>query len=106
MTRLKQLAEHLDAADARGDEMLAQQLTAERQALLGELTRASGQGGRSRRFGDTGERARKTIGARIRDALRKLEHAHPDLAAHLRQSLRLGTICSYTPAQPTRWQTR
>jgi len=105
-TRLKQLAEQLDAADARGDETLAQQLTAEQQALLAELTRASGLGGRSRRLGDTSERARKTVGARIRDTLSKIERAHPDLAAHLRESLQLGTTCSYTPAQPTRWQTR
>jgi hypothetical protein len=105
-TRLRQLAEQLDTADARGDETLAHRLTAEQQALLAELTRASGLGGRSRRLGDAGERARKTVGARIRDALGKVERVHPDLAAHLRESLRLGTTCSYAPAQPIRWQTR
>jgi hypothetical protein len=104
-TRLRQLAEQLDAADFRGDETLARRLTAEQQALLAELTRASGLGGRSRRLGDAGERARKTVGARIRDALGKIERVHPDLAAHLRESLRLGTTCSYAPTQPTRWHT-
>jgi hypothetical protein len=105
-TRLRQLAEQLDAADVRGDETLARRLTAEQQALLGELTRASGLGGRSRRLGDAGERARKTVGARIRGALGKVERVHPDLAVHLRESLRLGTTCSYAPEQPIRWQTR
>jgi hypothetical protein len=105
-TRLKELADQLDTADARGDDTLAQQLTSEQQALLAELTRASGLGGRSRRLGDAAERARKTVGARIREALGKIEHVHPDLAAHLRESLRLGTTCGYTPAQPIRWQTR
>ncbi len=104
--RLKQLGEQLNAADARGDDTLAQQLAVEQQALLVELTRASGLGGRSRRLGDTGERARKTVGARIRDTLGRIERVHPDLAAHLRESLRLGATCSYASALPIRWQTR
>jgi hypothetical protein len=104
--RLKQIAGQLDTADARGDEAVARQLTAERQALVGELARASGLGGRPRRLGDTSERARKAVGARVRDTLGRLGRVHPDLASHLRGSLRLGTTCSYTPAEPTRWQTR
>jgi len=102
--RLSELTQGLDAADASGDEAAAKRLTAEQHALLAELGRASGLGGRSRRLGDAGERARKTVGARIRDALGKLDRAHPELAAHLRETLRLGTTCSYTPAQSVRWQ--
>jgi hypothetical protein len=102
--RLTALAEGLDAADARGDQALAGRLTAERDALLAELSHSSGLGGRPRRLGDASERARKTVGARVRDALGKLDRVHPELAAHLRESLRLGTTCSYAPAQPTRWQ--
>ncbi len=102
--RLKALAEGLDAADASGDVALAGKLAAEQDTLLAELSHASGLGGRPRRLGDLSERARKTVGARIRDALGKLDRAHPDLAAHLRQSLRLGTTCTYTPPQPVNWQ--
>jgi hypothetical protein len=102
--RLQALAEGLDAADATGDEALAKRLTAEQETLLAELSYASGLGGRPRRLGDTGERARKTVGARVRDALGKLDRVHPELAAHLRESLRLGTTCSYTPPQPVHWQ--
>lgn len=29
---------------------------------------------------------------------------HPHLAVHLRDSLRMGTRCSYTPAEPTGWK--
>ncbi|HEY7010078.1 MAG TPA: hypothetical protein VH395_14105, partial [Jatrophihabitantaceae bacterium] len=103
--RLDALAEGLDAADAAGDAARAERLSAERDMLLAELSRASGLGGRTRRLGDAGERARKTVGARVRDALGKLDRVHPELAAHLRDSLRLGTTCSYTPAQSVAWRT-
>jgi hypothetical protein len=44
--RLIRLATALDAADASGDDARASQLNAEREALLAELSRASGLGGR------------------------------------------------------------
>jgi hypothetical protein len=102
--RLAELDQRLDVADASGDDALANRLTAERDALLAELRSAAGLAGRSRRLGDAGERARKAIGARVRDALGKIDRVHPELAAHLRESLRLGTNCSYLPARPIRWQ--
>ncbi len=104
--RLAEITAGLDAADAGGDAQLAAQLTAEQDALLAELRRATGLGGRSRRLGDAGERARKTVGARVRDALGKLDRVHPEFAAHLRESVRLGTSCSYEPADPVDWRVR
>jgi len=50
------------------------------------------------------ERARKTVSARVRDALSKIGQAHPELADHLRSSLRMGTLCSYSPAEPVTWK--
>ena len=70
------------------------------------LTVAAGLGGRSRRLGDDTERARKTVSARVRDALSKIEHVHPELADHLRRALQMGTVCSYAPSQPTTWTVR
>ena len=67
---------------------------------------AAGLGGRSRRLGDDTERARKTVSARVRDALSKIDQVHPDLADHLRRALNMGTVCSYTPRQPTIWTVR
>ncbi len=58
-----------------------------------------------RRLGSPAERARTTVTGRIRDALRRIEKAHPELGAHLRRSLRTGTMCSYSPERPTSWQT-
>jgi hypothetical protein len=30
---------------------------------------------------------------------------HPELAAHLRDALQMGTVCCYRPAEPTSWHT-
>jgi hypothetical protein len=98
------LAREIEAADATGSRGRAETLLAERDALIRELAAAAGLGGRDRRLGDETERARKTVSARVRDALSKIESVHPELAAHLRGTLRMGTVCTYAPAEPTSWK--
>jgi tetratricopeptide (TPR) repeat protein len=83
----------------------ASALDREREALIRELKAATGLGGRRRRLGDEAERARKTVSARIRDTLRRLDTSHPELAVHLRRSLSMGASCCYEPSEPTRWLT-
>ncbi|WBB57796.1 AAA family ATPase [Streptomyces sp. WMMC500] len=99
-SRLELLDEEIDHATATGDDTRAAAYDRERAALLEELRAAAGLAGRTRRLGDEAERARKAVGARIRDALRKIANGHPDLAAHLRQSLSTGTTCTYHPPDP------
>jgi tetratricopeptide (TPR) repeat protein len=103
-SRLAGLAREIEAADATGSRERAETLLAERDALIRELAAAAGLGGRDRRLGDETERARKTVSARVRDALSKIERVHPELAAHLRSTLRMGTVCTYAPAEPTSWK--
>ena len=103
-SRLDDLAREIDNADAAGHPQRARTLQSERDALIRELAVATGLGGRDRRLGDETERARKTVSARVRDALSKIERLHPELAVHLRGALRMGTVCSYTPAEPTTWK--
>ena len=103
-SRLDDLAREIDDADAAGNPERAKTLHSERDALIRELAAAAGLGGRDRRLGDETERARKTVSARVRDALSKIERVHPELATHLRGALRMGTVCSYTPAEPTTWK--
>ena len=57
-----------------------------------------------RRLGDQSERARKTVTARIRDVIDRVERVHPALGAHLRASVTTGTFCSYSPPGPTAWE--
>jgi tetratricopeptide (TPR) repeat protein len=102
--RLDDLAREIDAAGDAGRPGRAEALRSERDALIRELASAAGLGGRDRRLGDETERARKTVSARVRDALSKIERAHPELAVHLRSALRMGTVCSYSPAEPVTWK--
>jgi hypothetical protein len=102
-TRLAGLDDELATADAHHDLERSARLAAERDALIDELARATGLGGRRRRLGDAAERARTTVTARIRDAIRRIEQAHPELGAHLRASIVTGAHCAYRPAETMRW---
>ncbi|GAA2092789.1 hypothetical protein GCM10009801_59530 [Streptomyces albiaxialis] len=101
---LATLDEEIDRAMARGDDARAAEYDRERDALLAELRAATGLAGRPRRLGDGAERARKTVTARIRDTLRKLDTRHPELAAHLRAAVSTGTACRYAPERPVTWR--
>ena len=103
-TRLAALAREIDDAEDIGHAERAEALRSERDALVGELAAAAGLGGRDRKLGDEAERARKTVSARVRDALVKVGQVHPELADHLRSSLRMGTQCSYSPPAPVTWK--
>ena len=60
---------------------------------------AAGPGGSA-----TSPSARKTVTARIRDVIDRVERVHPALGAHLRASVTTGTFCSYSPPAPTAWE--
>ncbi|MCT2590783.1 AAA family ATPase [Streptomyces sp. N2-109] len=100
---VRKLDDAIHEAVARNDEHRAAALDEERSALLDELRRATGLGGRPRRLGDDAERARQAVTARIRDVLRKLGTAHPELHEHLAAALSTGAQCSYRPGTPIRW---
>ena len=74
--------------------------------LIAELTRAAGLGGRNREVGGTAERARTSVTRSLRYALARLAEQHAALATHLRQTVRTGTYCAYTPdpLSPTLWR--
>ncbi|MER7889298.1 AAA family ATPase [Micromonospora sp. NPDC094482] len=101
---LDRLDDEIDRAAGRGDDARVAALDAEREALLAELRAAAGLAGRTRRLGDEAERARKTVTARIRDTLRKLDDRHPALAAHLRETVSTGGACRYLPPEPLPWR--
>ena len=101
--RLADLHDEQAQADAHHDIERSARLAAERDALIDELARATGLGGRRRRLGDATERARTTVTARIRDAIGRIERAHPELGRHLRASIVTGARCAYRPAETVRW---
>ncbi len=95
--RLRELEEAAAEADAAADIERSARVAAERDALIEALTQAYGLGGRVRRPGSAAERARTAVTARIKDAIRRIGEAHPDLGRHLARSVRTGTFCSYDP---------
>ncbi|GAA4720519.1 ATP-binding protein [Phytohabitans rumicis] len=100
--RLAELDDELQTAQTHADLARQQHATDEREQLLAELRRATRPDGSPRPFGNTtAERARKAVTARIRDAIRRIADAHPELGAHLDRTIRTGTTCRYdVPTAP------
>jgi predicted ATPase len=98
--RLAELDDELATARSHADLALQQRATDERERLLAELRRVTRPDGSPRTLGNTtAERARKAVTARIRDAIRRIADAHPELGAHLDRTIRTGTTCRYDTGQ-------
>jgi hypothetical protein len=105
--RIRQLDDELAAADRTGDSIAAEKAHRERQALIGELRRATGLAGRPRRATADAERARVNVTRTLRATIDHITRAAPIAGAHLSASIRTGTVCRYQPAPggPGRWHT-
>jgi hypothetical protein len=103
--RLAQLDDDLDAAALLDDRKRQAERSAEREALIAELKRATGLGGRPRRFGSPAEKARVNVTRTIRHAIGELASRAPDLAAHLEESIVTGVSCCYEPRFDIVWTT-
>jgi hypothetical protein len=96
--RLAELDDEVAAADDTSDLGRQRHAVEEREQLLAELRRATRPDGSSRTLGSTaGERARKAVTARIRDAIQRITAVLPELGTHLDRTVRTGITCSYNP---------
>lgn len=95
--RIAELQRELAEAQEDNDLGRSEKLGEELETLSEHLSKALGLGGRARKLGAPTERARSAVTWRIRSALKKLDEVHPDLGAHLRDSIQTGTFCSYSP---------
>ncbi len=95
--RIADLREEIDDADAMNDTERASRARWELDALLEELGRAVGLGGRDRPQGATDERARVNVTRSIKRAIAAVATRAPDLGAHLEVSVRTGRQCRYQP---------
>ncbi len=104
--RLAEIDTELDDADARGDAARGSTLAAERDALLAEVSAATGLGGRPRTSGSGAERARVTVRKAIASALDAIHGADPVVAHHLVMHVRTGLRCCYEPDPdaPVEWR--
>jgi predicted ATPase len=103
--RLADLDDELDDAEAKHDVARHAKCGSEREALLKELARATGLGGKPRRTGSPAEKARLNVTRTIRHAITYLSTAVPELAAHLDESLATGVSCCYEPRTNIAWTT-
>ena len=104
-SRMRELEEEAQRAEAAGDGARAEAAREELDKLTDAVAAAFGLGGRPRKSGHPAERARSAVTWRIRNALTKVEEAHPALGRHLRNSVRTGTFCSYRPEREVEWRT-
>lgn len=103
--RLAELDDELDDAEAKHDDARHVKRSAEREALLKEVARATGLGGKPRRSGSPTERARLNVTRTIRHAITYLATPLPQLAAHLDEALVTGVSCCYEPRSNIAWRT-
>ncbi|MGI9623591.1 MAG: hypothetical protein ACR2PK_12210 [Acidimicrobiales bacterium] len=95
--RLDEIEQDIEEATSLNDLGRIELAQRDRDYLVAELGRAIGLGGRHRSVGASAERARTSVTRSLRYALARLAEQHATLAAHLEQSVRTGTYCSYTP---------
>ncbi len=103
--RLAELDDDLDDAVVHGDAGKRAKRTAERDALIAELKRATGLGGRPRRSGSPAEKARLNVTRTIRHAIADLSTKVPELGEHLEASIVTGVSCCYEPLTNIVWTT-
>jgi hypothetical protein len=87
VSALERELEHTDRADLR----------AEREALLAQLSGATGLSGRDRRTGSNDERARVAVRKSLIASLARIAEIDPWLGRHLHDRVRTGSRCRYTP---------
>jgi hypothetical protein len=92
--------ERLVALRDRDDEAARE----ESEAIVRELARAVGLGGRDRATGSA-ERARINATRTIKDAIARIARADRELGHHLAVSVRTGAYCCYDPNVPRAWVT-
>ncbi|MBW3557549.1 MAG: AAA family ATPase [Actinobacteria bacterium] len=98
--RMAELQGDIDEAEAANDGERATLARLELDALVEQLRRAVGLGGRDRPSGSGAERARVNVTRNIKRATAAIAEVAPALGAHLQHSVRTGRFCAYEP-EPT-----
>jgi hypothetical protein len=101
--RILDLQCDVDEAHEANDPARAERAEVELDALVTELSKAFGLGGRARSGGSSVERARTAVTYRMRAAIKRVTEQHEVLGAHLAHSVRTGTWCAYRPERDVRW---
>jgi hypothetical protein len=103
--RLDEIDEDISEAEQWSDSERLARLRAEREALLDEVSGATGLGGRQRTLGSTGEKARVAVRKAVAAAIDRISDVDPSVGRLLRDTVRTGSGCRYDPdpSRPVRW---
>ena len=103
--RLRDLDNELADPDQFSDTDRSASLSHEREALIGELARVTGLGGRPRTSGSSQERARVAVKKAVSTAVDRIATIDEPLARHLQSCLHTGLSCTYDPGpdNPVSW---
>ena len=101
--RIKNLQQEIAQADQNNDLVVLSRLQQEYDQLLEHLSSSLGLSGKIRQAGNPIEKARSAVTWRIRNAISKIEKAHPSLGKHLSHAINTGTFCYYEPEKQVDW---
>jgi hypothetical protein len=101
--KIEQLKDQITEARELGDEEKQEKLEQEIDELLETFRASMDKDGKPRELGGTIEQKRKSISLAIDRAIKDIKGAHLAFGVHLANSIRTGSVCSYTPIPPTRW---
>lgn len=102
--QLLELQESIAAAENNGQYAELESLQLAYDQLIDHLSGSLGLAGKIRRANTPLDKARSAVTWRIRSAISKVEKAAPSLGKHLTNSIKTGTICSYSPEKDPHWQ--
>jgi hypothetical protein len=95
--RVAELDEEIEEASRLADAGRLEKRREEREALLAELARAVGLGGRRRAAASPSERARVNVQRRLKDAIAKIGEADRAAGRFFEGAVRTGTFCCFRP---------
>lgn len=95
--RLEELREEVEEAERFGDDERASTKREAIEALVRELARGTGLGGRARKLAAPAERARINVQRRLKDAIGRVAAVMPAAGRKLEASVRTGAFCVYDP---------
>jgi TolB-like protein/Tfp pilus assembly protein PilF len=101
--KIKDLQQQITQAEQDNDLGVLSRLQNEYDQILEHLSSSLGLSGKIRQAGNPIEKARSAVTWRIRNAISKIERAHPSLGKHLSRSINTGTFCSYDPENQVDW---
>ncbi len=103
--KILELQEEIRWSENNNDLQRSSYLHEEYDHIVDHLSSSLGLTGRIRKSHDNLDKTRSAVTWRIRNAIQKIEKAHPILGKHLSASIRTGIFCSYVPEKSTKWIT-